>query len=327
MRTADFDYQLPEELIAQHPPERRGDSRMMVVHRDSGEIEHRHFSDFPEFTRPGDRLVLNDTRVNPARFFSNDGRIELLKVDAHSPTRWQCLVKPGKRMRVGHTVEIADATGTVIEILPEGGERIIEFDRVIDDETHGHLALPPYISRPDAVADRTRYQTVFAREAGAIAAPTAGLHFTEELLATLPHAFVTLHVGIGTFRPVSVDDVTQHHMHRERYSLGADTAKCINEAERVVAVGTTVVRVLEHCAQLDGGLPLTPRHGETEIFIYPPYRFLAVGALLTNFHLPKSTLLMLVSALAGKELMLEAYAKAVEARYRFFSYGDCMLIV
>ncbi|MCB1228711.1 MAG: tRNA preQ1(34) S-adenosylmethionine ribosyltransferase-isomerase QueA [Verrucomicrobiae bacterium] len=327
MRTADFDYDLPTELIAQYPPERRGESRMMVVHRDSGLIEHRWFREFPEFIQTGDRLVLNDTRVAPARFFSNDGRIELLKVDARSPTVWRCLVKPGKRMKLGRTVEIADATGTVIEILPESGERIIEFDRPIDEETHGHLALPPYIDRPEAAEDRDRYQTVFARETGAIAAPTAGLHFTDELLGALPHSFLTLHVGIGTFRPVSVEDVTAHHMHSERFSLNADTAAEINAAERIVAVGTTVVRVLEHCAKLDGGLPLSPRRGETDIFIYPPYEFRAVGALLTNFHLPKSTLLMLVSGLASRDLILEAYAKAVEERYRFFSYGDCMLIL
>lgn len=327
MRTADFDYDLPKELIAQHPPERRGESRMMVVNRESGSIEHRWFRDFPEFVRPGDRLVLNDTRVAPARFFSNDGRIELLKVDARSPTVWQCLVKPGKRMKLGRTVEIADATGTVIDILSEGGERLIEFDREIDEETHGHLALPPYIERPDEAKDRDRYQTVYARETGAIAAPTAGLHFTDEMLAKMPHSFVTLHVGIGTFRPVSVEDVTAHHMHSEKFSLNAETVEAVNSAARVIAIGTTVVRVLEHCAKLDGGQPLSPRQGETDIFIYPPHEFRAVDALLTNFHLPKSTLLMLVSALAGKELMLEAYARAVEARYRFFSYGDCMLIL
>ena len=327
MRTADFDYSLPEDLIAQHPPQQRGDSRMMVVHRESGQIEHRQFSDFADFIQPGDRLVLNDTRVNPARFFSNDGRIELLKVDARSPTVWQCLVKPGKRMKIGRTVEIADATGTVIEILEEGGERIIEFDREIDEEIHGHLALPPYIDRADAEEDRDRYQTVFARASGAIAAPTAGLHFTSEMLSDLPHCFVTLHVGIGTFRPVSVDDVTQHHMHSERFTLGESAVGEINRADRVIAIGTTVVRVLEHCARLDAGKPLTPRQGETDIFLYPPYEFRAVDALLTNFHLPKSTLLMLVSALADKELILEAYARAVEERYRFFSYGDCMLIL
>ena len=327
MRTADFDYHLPEDLIAQFPPEHRGDSRMMVIRRDAGTIEHRWFRDFPEFLEKGDRLVLNDTRVRPARFFSDDGRIELLKTGALSPSLWRCLVKPGKRMRVGHRVTVAGVTGEVREILEEGGERVVEFESEIDEEIHGHLALPPYIERPDAAADRERYQTVYARESGAVAAPTAGLHFTPEMLAALPHTFVTLHVGIGTFRPVNVEDVTRHHMHAERFSLGAEAVEAINHAGRVVAIGTTVVRVLEHCAALDGGLPLTPRQGETEIFIYPPYDFRAVGALLTNFHLPKSTLLMLVSALAGKDLVMEAYAKAVESRYRFFSYGDCMLIL
>lgn len=327
MRTANFDYHLPPELIAQQPPERRGDSRMLVIHRDSGQIEHRQFRDFPYYTRPGDLLVLNDTRVAPARFFSDDGRIELLKTGALSATRWQCLVKPGKRMRPGHTVTVAGVTGIVREIVDETGERIIDFDGEIDAEIHGHLALPPYIERPDAPADRDRYQTVFARETGAVAAPTAGLHFTPEMLASLPHTFVTLHVGIGTFRPVQVDDVASHHMHREQFSLGPIAADAINAAHRVVAIGTTVVRVLEHCAAFDGGRPLAPRSGGTDIFIYPPYTFRAVGALLTNFHLPKSTLLMLVSALAGKDLVMEAYARAVEQRYRFFSYGDCMLIV
>jgi S-adenosylmethionine:tRNA ribosyltransferase-isomerase len=327
MRTSDFDFHLPDELIAQHPPERRGDSRMMVIHRDSGRIEHRWFREFPEFIGAGDLLVMNDTRVAPARFFSDDGRIELLKTGASSPTLWKCLVKPGKRMRIGHTVTVAGVTGVVREICEDGGERIIEFEDVIDEDTHGHLALPPYIVRPDTTADRERYQTVFARETGAVAAPTAGLHFTPEMLESLPHAFVTLHVGIGTFRPVSVEDVTTHHMHSERFSLDPSAATAINAAGRVVAIGTTVVRVLEHCAAQDGGLPLSSRRGETAIFIHPPYEFRAVGALLTNFHLPKSTLIMLVSAFAGKDLVMEAYAKAVEGRYRFFSYGDCMLIV
>ena len=323
--TADFDYELPADLIAQRPPERRGDSRMMVVDRASGRIEHRHFSEFSEFVRTGDLLVLNDTRVRPARFFSNDGRIELLKLDADSPRRWKCLVKPGKRMKPGRTVEIGDATGTVVEVLPEGGERIVEFDREVDEETLGHLALPHYLGREDAPEDRERYQTVFARETGAIAAPTAGLHFTPDLLVALPHAFVTLHVGLGTFRPVSAERVEEHTMHTERYSLSSETVAAVEKAERVIAVGTTVVRVLEHAARRPDGL--RPHAGETDIFLYPPRDFRVVGALLTNFHLPKSTLIMLVSAFAGRELVLEAYARAVEARYRFYSYGDCMLIV
>lgn len=325
MRTDDFDFDLPGELIAQHPPQQRGDSRMMVIDRVTGEISHRRFSDFSGYIRPGDLVVLNDTRVTPARFFSNDGRIELLKLDAASPTVWKCMVRPGKRMRVGRTVEIGEATGTVREILPEGGTRVIEFDREVDENQHGHLALPAYISRADAEGDRDRYQTVFARESGAIAAPTAGLHFTDEILSGLPHAFLTLHVGVGTFQPVKVDNVEEHLMHRESFSLTKETADAINGAERVVAIGTTSVRVLEHCAK--GGRALEPQSGETDIFIFPPYEFQRVGALLTNFHLPKSTLLMLVGAFAGKDLMLEAYRKAVEEHYRFYSYGDCMLIV
>ena len=325
MRTDDFNFDLPEELIAQHPPRQRGDSRMMVIDRNAGKIEHRTFRDFHRFVEEGDLVVLNDTRVTPARFFSNDGRIELLRLDAASPTVWKCMVKPGRRMRVGHTIEIGKSTGTVREILSEGGSRVIEFDRAVDEDQHGHLALPPYIGRADADEDRERYQTVFARESGAIAAPTAGLHFTDEILADLPHAFLTLHVGVGTFQPVRVENVEEHLMHRESYSLSVDTAGQIERANRVIAVGTTVVRVLEHCAK--DGRPLTPQSGETDIFIYPPYQFQKVGALLTNFHLPKSTLLMLVGAFAGTELMLEAYRKAIEERYRFYSYGDCMLIL
>ena len=236
LRTIDFDYHLPEELIASRPLDDRAASRMMVIHRDSGRIEHRQFSDFPDHVKAGDRLVLNDTRVNPARFFSNDGRIELLKVDARSPTTWQCLVKPGKRMKVGRTVEIGEATGTVVEILPEGGERIIEFDREVDEEHHGHLALPPYIDRSDAEEDRDRYQTVYAKEAGAIAAPTAGLHFTESMLAPLPHTFVTLHVGIGTFRPVSVDDVTANMSPaNQRSNREAPSRACSSDVMRPTA--------------------------------------------------------------------------------------------
>ncbi len=327
MRTSDFDYDLPDELIAQRPPERRGESRMMVIDRASGTIEHRQFAEFPDFVRKNDLLVMNDTRVVAARFFSNDGTREILRVDMISPTRWKCLVRPGKRFKFGRTVDIGKSTGTVVEICEEGGERIIEFDHAPNDDADGHLALPPYIDRPDGAEDRDRYQTVYAREEGAIAAPTAGLHFPEEMIASLPHTFVTLHVGIGTFRPVSVEDVNDHHMHSERYSLGPEAAEIIQNAERVISVGTTVVRVLEACGKTVGKSGLQPQQGETDIFIYPPYDFRVVDSLLTNFHLPKSTLLMLVSALAGKELMLEAYRKAVEERYRFFSYGDCMLII
>lgn len=326
MQTSDFDYHLPPELIAQRPPERRGDSRMMVVDRKAGTIAHRRFEDFPEFVRPADLLVFNDTRVVAARFFSNDGKQEILRVDATGPKVWKCLVKPGKKFKPGRTVEIGESTGTVVEVCEEGGERIIAFDREPDEEAYGHMALPPYIDRPDEADDRRRYQTVFASERGAIAAPTAGLHFTDEMMEVLPHEFVTLHVGVGTFRPVSSDDISDHHMHSERYRLSAPAADRIRSAGRVIAVGTTVVRVLETCAARGEG-KLKEGEGDTDIFIYPPYEFRVVDALLTNFHLPKSTLLMLVSALAGGELIREAYRKAVEERYRFFSYGDCMLII
>lgn len=326
MQTSDFDYELPDELIAQHPPEKRGDSRMLVVDRAAGTITHRRFSDFPEYVRADDLLVLNDTRVVAARFFSNDGTQEILRVEALGERLWKCLVKPGKKFKPGRTIVIGECTGTVTAICEEGGERLIEFDIAPDESVHGHLALPPYIHRPDAVADKDRYQTVYARESGAIAAPTAGLHFSKEMLATLPHTFVTLHVGIGTFRPVSSDTLSGHHMHSERYQLDPDAAAAIRASGRTIAIGTTVVRVLETCAR-NGGGELVAGRGETDIFIYPPYEFRAVDALLTNFHLPKSTLLMLVSALAGRELILKAYREAVAEKYRFFSYGDCMLIL
>lgn len=324
MQTSDYDYELPDELIAQHPPERRGESRMMVVDRAAGTISHRRFADFPEFVGADDLLALNDTRVVAARFFSDDGRSEILRVEALDECTWKCLVRPGKRFRPGNTVIIGGCTGTVLSVCEEGGERIIAFDTAPDEDRHGHLALPPYIRRPDAADDRDRYQTVYARASGAIAAPTAGLHFSKETLATLPHVFVTLHVGIGTFRPVSSETLEDHRMHSERYELSTDTAAAIRASRRTFAIGTTVVRVLETCARSG---ELVPGAGETDIFIHPPYRFRAVDALLTNFHLPKSTLLMLVSAFANRELILEAYHEAVRERYRFFSYGDCMLIL
>jgi S-adenosylmethionine:tRNA ribosyltransferase-isomerase len=319
--TKDFDYHLPEELIAARPLAERSASRMLVVHKDSGVIEHRMFRDFPEYLRADDLLVLNDTKVIPARLFSDDGRTELLCLDRLSPLEWRCLVRPGKRMRPGRTVSVGGITGTVTEVF-ENGDRLIRWDAPVDLEKHGHLALPHYMGREDELADRDRYQTVFAREEGAIAAPTAGLHFTPELLEKIHHAFLTLHVGVGTFRPVSVEVVADHIMHSERYAVSAETAEKVNAAGRVVAVGTTVTRVLESI-----GRPLREQRGETDIFIHPPYQFGVVGGLLTNFHLPQSTLIMLVSAFAGQELVMEAYRKAVEERYRFFSYGDCMLLV
>ncbi len=319
--TKDFDYHLPEELIASRPLAERSASRMMVIHRDTGRIEHRMFRDFPDYLRAEDLLVLNDTKVIPARLFSDDGKTELLCLDRLSPLEWRCLVRPGKRMKLGRGVSVGGIAGTVMEVF-ENGDRLIRWDTPVDLEKHGHLALPHYMGREDEPADRDRYQTVFAREDGAIAAPTAGLHFTPEMLEKIFHTFLTLHVGVGTFRPVSVDVVDDHIMHSERFVVSAETAGKINAAGRIVAVGTTVTRVLESI-----GKPVFERRGETDIFIHPPYQFGVVGALLTNFHLPQSTLIMLVSAFAGQELVMEAYRKAVEERYRFFSYGDCMLLV
>jgi len=325
MLTSDFDYHLPEELIASEPLADRAASRMLVVDRTEQTIEHRSFRDLPDFIREGDMLVLNDTRVVPARFFSNDGTKELLRLSGLSPTRWRCMVKPGRKLRVGQRIEIGDATGAVREVFEPSGDRLIEFDRPVDEAKHGHLALPPYMQREDREDDKERYQTVFAREEGSIAAPTAGLHFTPELLAGLPHTFVTLHVGVGTFQPVKSERIEEHVMHSERYSLSEESAARIRDAKRVFAIGTTAARVLESIAAKQGRIVADT--GETGIFIHPPYEFRAVDALLTNFHLPKSTLLMLVSAFAGKELIFRAYAEAIHGRYRFYSYGDCMLIL
>jgi S-adenosylmethionine:tRNA ribosyltransferase-isomerase len=326
MLTSDFDYHLPPELIASEPLVDRAASRMMVLHRGLGQIEHRMFRDIGQFISAdaGDRLVLNDTRVVPARYFTNHGH-EVLRLEPLPPTRWRCMVKPGKKFRIGHTVPIGEATGTVIEILEENGDRIIQFDRVVDESKHGHLALPHYMGREDQPADRERYQTVFARQEGSIAAPTAGLHFTPEVLQTLPHCFVTLHVGVGTFQPVKVENIADHKMHSEVYEVSAATAQAVQSARRVIPVGTTAMRTLETVAR-DHGRVIATR-GSTDIFIHPGFEFKVAGGLLTNFHLPKSTLIMLVSAFAGKELTMQAYTEAIRERYRFFSYGDCMLIV
>lgn len=328
LRTSDFHYDLPDELIASRPLEERAASRMLVVHRDSGKIEHRMFRDFPEYLRPDDLLMLNDTKVIPARVFSDDEKIELLCLDRLSPVEWRCLVRPGRKMREGKTVVVGGTTGTVVEVF-ENGDRLIRWEEPIDLDKHGHLALPHYMGRSDELADRDRYQTVFAREEGAIAAPTAGLHFTPEMLGQLRHDFLTLHVGVGTFRPVQVDTPAEHVMHSERYAVSAATAERVNAAGRVVAVGTTVTRVLESIGNAPGGPRLDSRdfRGETDIFIYPPHEFRVIGGLLTNFHLPESTLIMLVSAFAGQELVMNAYREAVQERYRFYSYGDCMLLV
>ncbi|MGJ8676653.1 MAG: tRNA preQ1(34) S-adenosylmethionine ribosyltransferase-isomerase QueA [Akkermansiaceae bacterium] len=328
LKTTDFDYFLPDELIASRPLEDRAASRMMVIHRDSGKIEHKLFADFPNYITHEDLLILNDTKVTPARFFSNDDSIELVCTQKLSPTEWECLVRPGKKMKVGRSVEIGAATGTVLSIL-ENGNRIIQWDREVDEETHGQLALPHYMNRESDRADRDRYQTTFAREEGAIAAPTAGLHFTPEILAELNHSFLTLHVGVGTFRPVKAEFIKDHEMHSERFHLSEETAQRINETKssggRVFSTGTTCTRVLESLTQENAELSATS--SETDIFINPPYDFKAVDCLLTNFHLPQSTLIMLVSAFANKDLILDAYQQAVEEKYRFFSYGDCMLIL
>ncbi|MCH2061329.1 MAG: tRNA preQ1(34) S-adenosylmethionine ribosyltransferase-isomerase QueA [Verrucomicrobiales bacterium] len=325
MRADDFDYLLPEELIASRPSTSRESSRMMIVDRENATVRSATFAEFTGFIREEDLVVLNDTRVVPARFFSDDGRIELLRLEEPEPMLWRCMVRPGRKMRKGRTVSVAGVAGRVEDILEEG-ERIIRFEEAIDIEEHGQLALPHYMERNPGEVDRERYQTVYARQPGAIAAPTAGLHFTTAMLKELPHTFLTLHVGAGTFQPVRTEHIADHKMHREHFHLSAASAEAINNCKRVVSVGTTVTRTLEHLAATCGKA-LPPGSGETDIFIYPGFEFRRTGALLTNFHLPKSTLFMLVCAFAGTELMREAYAKAINEKFRFYSYGDCMFII
>ncbi|MGC3991031.1 MAG: tRNA preQ1(34) S-adenosylmethionine ribosyltransferase-isomerase QueA [Chthoniobacteraceae bacterium] len=323
-RTADYEFSLPDELIARHPAPRRDASRMLVLRRKERTIEHRTFTEFASLIPPDSLVVLNNTKVIPARVFSDDGRIELLLLEALSPTRWQSMVRPGKKMRLGAEVVVDGVIGRVQQVL-ESGERIIEFEQVLDLDRVGKLPLPPYFEREADQEDQERYQTVYAREPGAVAAPTAGLHFTPEILARVPHEFVTLHVGAGTFKPVQVEDVSLHSMHEERFLVSETAAARLNTAPCVVAAGTTTVRVLETCMRDHG--QIVAGRGSTNIFIHPPHPFRRVNALLTNFHLPKSTLLMLVSAFADREFILHAYEEAVRERYRFFSYGDCMLIL
>jgi S-adenosylmethionine:tRNA ribosyltransferase-isomerase len=324
MRLSDYDYDLARELIAQRPSQRRGDSRMMVLHRDTQTTEHRQFRDLKAFLQPDDLLVLNDTQVLPARRLSDDGAVEFLFLEQLAAKRWKCLVRPGRKMRPGATATIDDATLHVEKITPDG-ERIVVFDEDVDPYSGGSMPLPPYIGRQSDVEDATRYQTVFAQAPGALAAPTAGLHFTPEILTEIPHTFVTLHVGLGTFLPVRSENISEHRMHAERFSISPSAAGRINGAGRIAAVGTTVVRVLESARREDG--KVIAQEGSTDIFIHPPYRFRAVDVLLTNFHLPRSTLVMLVSAFAGREFLLRAYQEAIRERYRFYSYGDCMLIL
>jgi S-adenosylmethionine:tRNA ribosyltransferase-isomerase len=323
-RLSDYDYHLPRELIAQRPVEQRGDSRMMVLRRAGRTIEHRQFRELKTFLQPGDLVVLNDTRVLSARRFSNDGAVEFLFLQRLGPRHWKCLVKPGRKMRLGATATIDHAT-LQVEKITSDGERIVASNKDVDFYSGGSMPLPPYIGRESDAKDATRYQTVFAQAAGALAAPTAGLHFTPEILREIPHAFVTLHVGTGTFLPVRSENIAEHRMHAEHFSISPSAAARINDARRIAAVGTTVVRGLESAKRGNG--KIITQSGSTDIFIYPPYRFQAVDLLLTNFHLPRSTLLMLVSAFAGREFLLRAYREAIRERYRFYSYGDCMLIL
>lgn len=354
LRVSDFDYLLPEELIAQEPPAERGTSRMMVLDRKSGAVHDESFPDFGRHLRKGDLLVLNDSRVIPARLYARrtlrrdsekpTGRIEVMLTEAASENQWRALVRPARKVAIGERLVFPATDGSIAleaEVIERGqfGERLLEF--VPADEFFsildriGHIPLPPYIHRDDCTSDRDRYQTVFAQERGSVAAPTAGLHFTPQMLSSLEGqgieiARVTLHVGLGTFAPLRVERVDEVHLHRERYTINPAAAEAINSAaserRRIIAVGTTTVRTLESAALAADGAPIQPHSGTTEIFISPGFEFRLVDALLTNFHLPQSSLLMLVSAFAGRERVLAAYKHAVEQRYRFFSYGDCMLL-
>ncbi len=323
-RLADYRFELPQDLIASRPPERRRDARMMVVDRASGTWQHRRFAEFGGYVKARDLVVLNNSRVIRARLFPEHPVEEILLLELLGGTRWRCMVRPGKRMRVGDSCRVAGTVARVLEVEPTG-ERVVEFAEAPDLGLHGELPLPPYMERRADASDDERYQTVYATEEGSVAAPTAGLHFEPEMLGSLPHAFVTLHVGAGTFRPVQVEDVREHRMHTERFVVSEETAARVGAARRVIAVGTTTVRVLESVVDEVGLVPAGA--GETNIFIRPPHDFRVVDALLTNFHFPESTLLMLVSAFASRELILAAYEDAVREKYRFFSYGDCMLIV
>lgn len=337
MRADDFDYQLPKGLIAQHPVEPRDHARLMVLHRDSGTLEHRRFYELPGYLREGDVLVVNESKVFPARLLgrrSSGGKVELLLLRRLEGDLWEALARPGRRVRPGERLYFGEGvTGEVVE-RTEDGKRVVRFSGDLRALRRlGQVPLPPYIRRPPVPEDEERYQTVYAKVEGSVAAPTAGLHFTEELLGKLREEGVrivpvVLHVGPGTFRPVE-GEVSEHRMEPEYYEVTGEAADAINEARgrggRVVAVGTTSVRVLETVADEEGRVH--PGRGLTELFIYPPYRFKAVDVLITNFHLPRSTLLMLVAAFAGRERVLEAYGEAVRLGYRFYSYGDAMLIL
>ena len=339
MKTQDFWYDLPEELIAQTPLLKRDTSKLMVLDKNTGEVTHKHFYDILDYLHPGDCLVMNDSRVLPARLLGHrptGGAVELLLLRDLGDKKWECLAKPGRKLLEGQQVIFGDGDLTaVVRKVCEDGNRIVEFlyEGIFLEvlERLGKMPLPPYIKAE--LQDQERYQTVYSREVGSAAAPTAGLHFTEELLEKIRQkgirtAFVTLHVGLGTFRPVKVEDVHSHHMHSELCMLGEETAKILNETKanggRIVCVGTTSCRTLESLVNEDG--TFAPKSRWTDIFIYPGYSFKAMNALITNFHLPESTLVMLVSAFAGRENVLNAYTKAVAEKYRFFSFGDAMFI-
>lgn len=340
MDLKDFNYDLPEELIAQDPLEDRSSSRLMVLHKDTGRIEHKIFRDIIDYLNPGDCLVINDTKVIPARLMGikedTGAAIEVLLLKRNADDVWECLVKPGKKARTGARIVFGEGllVGEIVDVI-EDGNRMIKFhyegifEEILDKL--GQMPLPPYITHK--LQDKNRYQTVYARNEGSAAAPTAGLHFTKELLEKIKEkgvnvVSITLHVGLGTFRPVKVDKIEEHHMHTETFNISKEAADTINRTRaaggRVIAVGTTSCRTLESAAADDGTIPA--RSGNTDIFIYPGYKFKAIDCLITNFHLPESTLIMLVSALAGRDNIMNAYETAVKERYRFFSFGDAMFI-
>ena len=340
MKTSDFYYDLPQELIAQDPLTDRASSRLLVLNKQTGAYEHHVFRDIKQYLQPGDCLVLNNTKVIPARLLGikedTGASVEVLLLKRKENDIWETLVKPGKKMRPGAKLSFGDGLlkAEVLEVVEEGN-RLVQFhyDGIFEEvlDALGEMPLPPYITHK--LQDKNRYQTVYAKYEGSAAAPTAGLHFTQELMHEIEEmgvklAYVTLHVGLGTFRPVKVDDVTQHHMHTEFYVVPQETADVVNQTKqaghRVISVGTTSCRTLESATNEQG--ILEAKSGDTDIFIYPGYRFKMIDALITNFHLPESTLLMLVSALAGKENIMNAYAEAVKENYRFFSFGDAMLI-
>ena len=346
MNVSDFDYELPEELIAQRPAEKRDGSRLLVADRKTGSVSHEHFTDIKKYLNEGDCLVVNDSKVLPARLYGikagTGAKVEFLLTKRIEGDKWETMVRPGKRLKPGDSVDFADGFRADILDNGEGGTRIVEFeyDGIFMErlEEIGSMPLPPYIDREATSEDNERYQTVYAEYEGSVAAPTAGLHFTDELLEEIKEmgveiAKVTLHVGIGTFRPVKVDRVEDHHMHFEEYTVSEEAARTINETHRrggrVIAVGTTSTRTLESAASRagDGSWKVAAGSGSTGIFIYPGYEFKIIDSLITNFHLPKSTLMMLISAFYDREKILEIYEEAVRERYRFFSYGDAMMII